>query len=427
MKRNNINNSYIVNNNKIRLNAIKKLPKKITFSSINNKENQILNKLNHNFSSCRNKNNNKNIKYLNYRSKLLNKCNYKIFNNKLFPILTNTHSYNYNNDKTNIKNIPLNQISYSIEKINISQINKNKKSSIHDKKQSFASKNNKESSIEKKLIENDQHLNNLEKNGQNINIAISSNLKDLNEKDNINKNNENETKENKNFEITHENNELNEKLFKDLIPKKNAYKYRPFKFSKFYKLSKKRNVSARNIYEYYISEEIKDNKIFDPIDNFTKFIEKKYKNPNKKFNKLYGFNKPYLVRLQEIKNNNSIAYKEDFDLKEYQNILCGMIRKRVRNDNIYILKEDFKKFNEKLEKGFLSYKGRFTQLAEKIRYNAPSYLVDKLKKLDEDKLKAKARYFKIKLNKKKDNDIEFVLDDFNFYMDNKFIPNEDIK
>ena len=29
-------------------------------------------------------------------------------------------------------------------------------------------------------------------------------------------------------------------------------------------------------------------------------------------------NKPYLVG---IKNNNSIAYKENFDLKEYQNIL----------------------------------------------------------------------------------------------------------
>ena len=47
------------------------------------------------------------------------------------------------------------------------------------------------------------------------------------------------------------------------------------------------------------------------------------KNIKKNFNKLYLYmiNKPYLVGIQEIKNNNSIAYKENFDLKEYQNIL----------------------------------------------------------------------------------------------------------
>ena len=104
-----------------------------------------------------------------------------------------------------------------------------------------------------------------------------------------------------------------------------------------------------------------------------------------------------------------------------------MIKKRVRNDNIYILKEDFKKFNEKLNNGFLSHKGRFSQLAEKIRYNAPSYLVDKLKKLDEEKIKAKARYFNINLNKKKDADIDYALEDFDYYLENKFVPNIDIK
>ena len=43
------------------------------------------------------------------------------------------------------------------------------------------------------------------------------------------------------------------------------------------------------------------------------------------------------------------------------------------------MKEEFQKFNEKLNKGFISHKGRFTQLAEKIRYNALSFLIDKLK------------------------------------------------
>ena len=102
-----------------------------------------------------------------------------------------------------------------------------------------------------------------------------------------------------------------------------------------------------------------------------------------------------------------------------------MIRKRVRSDNIYILKEDYKKFNEKLNKGFLSHKGRFSQLAEKIRYNAPSYLVNKLKKLDEDKLKAKAKYFNININKRKNKDADYAIEDFDFYLENKFIPNID--
>ena len=105
-----------------------------------------------------------------------------------------------------------------------------------------------------------------------------------------------------------------------------------------------------------------------------------------------------------------------------------MIKKRVRNDGIYILKEDFKKFNEKLIQGFIPYRGRFSQLAEKIRYNAPSYLIDKLKKLDEEKLKINARYLNINLNKKKEKDEDYALEDFQFYLENKFIPqNLDVK
>ena len=218
------------------------------------------------------------------------------------------------------------------------------------------------------------HINNKEENILNFNSELSP----INSE--INRNCEKEERNNEKNKIN-EINKFDEKMMqlsKDLKPKKKSYKYQPYKFSNFYKLSKNRNVSARNIYQYYISQEYKD-KVSDPINNFTKFIEKKYRKPKIKFNKLYGINKPYLLRLKELKDNNSIAYKDDFDLKEYQNVLCGMIRKRVRSDNIYILKEEFKKFNEKLNKGFISHKGRFTQLAEKIRYNALSFLIDKLK------------------------------------------------
>ena len=39
-------------------------------------------------------------------------------------------------------------------------------------------------------------------------------------------------------------------------------------------------------------------------------------------------------------------------------------------------------------------KGRFTNLAEKIKYNVPLFLYESIKKLDEEKLKSRYNYFK---------------------------------
>ena len=451
-KENHIENYYKRQN----INLFKKFNKKVHFS--NGKKNSLLNmKIKPVSTSSGNINKNPNLKYLNYRQKLLNRCNSQILNNQILPIITNNHRYSYNNmaisigDNSKMKKISFIKSPNSSENINNSKISKFQIPILYNSNNVSINNINKEEKKNKDLAHstNVHNILNYENNkpeiknnsinnkeGKNQNKEINTNQKSLQEKEkldlkenNIKKEEENNLNEKKetNEENTLEKTERIEQLTRDLQHKKKPYKYRPYKFSKFYKLSKNRNVSARNIYAYYIQEEIKENNIPDPIDNFTKFIEKKYRNPSKKFNKLYGLNKPYLVRLQEIKNNNSIAYKDDFDLKEYQNILCGMIKKRVRNDNIYILKEDFKKFNEKLNKGFLSHKGRFSLLAEKIRYNAPSYLVDKLRKLDEDKLKAKAKYFNINLNKKRNADIDYALDDFDFYLENKFIPNLDDK
>ena len=460
------------------INIFDKINKKVHFSKGNNNFKLNSKQQSYNVSSYENMNRKPNIKNSNYRQKLLKRCNSQILNKEIIPILTNNLRYSYNNveysckNKEKIKKIPLikspnisqniynlklNKIHFPIlsnsHNISTNKIRKkeNKKNylahsvTIHKilnyekKKSEIKNKISNDSREKNKKINENRSIDNfqkLQKSSGKSNLEDANNIKQKEnkgingEKDikRIGVDEENNIKKNEVFEENNnEKNDKIEKLYRDLQPKRRPYKYRPYKFSKFYKLSKNRNVSARNIYEYYISEEIKDDNIPDPIDNFTKFIEKKYRNPNKKFDKLYGIKKSHLARLQEIKNNNSIAYKEDFDLKEYQNILCGMIKKRVRNDNIYILKEDFKKFNEKLNNGFLSHKGRFSQLAEKIRYNAPSYLVDKLKKLDEEKIKAKARYFNINLNKKKDADIDYALEDFDYYLENKFVPNIDIK
>lgn len=180
-------------------------------------------------------------------------------------------------------------------------------------------------------------------------------------------------------------------------PKKNI-----FKFSDFYKKSKDDDISARKIYDHYIEQESK--KIIKPINNFTLFIEKKYKIPKNRFKKIYCLDNEYLHRLKEIKCNKYIAFKKDFDIKEYQNALLEMMSDKLDGNRLFCLQQDFQKFNEKLERGCASPKGRFSNLAEKISCHAPLYLINKLKKIDQDNLKAKAKRYKIRSRSMDEND-----------------------
>jgi hypothetical protein len=188
--------------------------------------------------------------------------------------------------------------------------------------------------------------------------------------------------------------------------KRRINKFKPFGFSEFYKISKNSDVSARSIYKHYILEEMKD-ETPDMSNNFTKYVLKKYKSPQIKLNHLYGINEDNLRRIREIKNNNAIALKSDFNVKEYQNILCGMIKKRCDNDSIFYLKKKYEKFNEEVRnyKRNFKYKGRYTKLADKIGKNAPSYLINRLKQLDEENLISKAKYFHVDLSKNQEEKI----------------------
>ena len=181
--------------------------------------------------------------------------------------------------------------------------------------------------------------------------------------------------------------------------KKRINKFKPFGFSDFYNISKNSDVSAKNIYKYYILEEIRDNSPEKNL-NFTKLILKKYKNQKDKLNELYGINENNIRRLKEIKNNKFIAFKEDFNLKEYQNILCSMIKKTCANESIIVLKKNYEKFNEDLKyyKKNMKYRGRYTKLADKIRKNAPSFLIQRLEQLDEENLISKAKYFNVDIS-----------------------------
>ena len=201
---------------------------------------------------------------------------------------------------------------------------------------------------------------------------------------------------NKNENNSNNSNNSEEKI----ILKKRVKKFKPFGFSEFYKLSKNSNISARNIYEHYIMEEMEDEFQNEKM-RLTKYILKKNINRQKILDNLYGINENNERRLREIKNNDSIALKPDFNIKEYQNILCGMIKNRCDNDSIFYLKQKYEKFNDDIKsyKKNFNYKGRYTKLGDKIRKNIPSYLYYRLKELDKENLMAKAKYFNVDIKK----------------------------
>ena len=163
------------------------------------------------------------------------------------------------------------------------------------------------------------------------------------------------------------------------------------KFSNYYYKSKNSLYSSENIFNHYINESENDKII--PEKYFYKGGSPKPKKEIDEFDKL---NINYHRRLEEIKCNKSIAFKKDFDIMNYQSTLIKLISKKVSDNYVLELQDRYMKFNENLINGQRAIvpKGRFTVLAEKIKYNIPSFLYEKIKKLDKDKLMSRYNYFK---------------------------------
>ena len=110
-----IKNEFKVENydKRANINIFEKINKKVHFSKENNNFILKSKQQSYSVSSCENMNRKHNIKYSNYRKKLLNKCNSQILNKEILPILTKNHRYSYNNaeysfrNKEKIKKIPL--------------------------------------------------------------------------------------------------------------------------------------------------------------------------------------------------------------------------------------------------------------------------------------------------------------------------------
>ncbi len=158
--------------------------------------------------------------------------------------------------------------------------------------------------------------------------------------------------------------------------------------------SRKEHISANDIILHYLKENERDNSKNIPIINFKKYLEY---TDDKKFNygldKIYGNSEKFLKRVEEIKKNNIIAYKKDFNIENYQNALLKILKKRVSQQNHQKLQKSYKLFNER-NFDIIIPRGRYFNLAEKLKDFLSRDIYEKMKRTD--------RNYLLYLNKKED-------------------------
>ena len=180
---------------------------------------------------------------------------------------------------------------------------------------------------------------------------------------------------------------LNEysKLKSKKIKKKSVYKNTIIKLSPFFKISKKGKVTARQIYRHYLRENAKDDGLTEKNKISTKFNGSyDYSHvicPGLK--NIYGNNKNYMNMMNEIKKNNFIAYKKDFNIKDYQKTLIKLMKKNVSEKYLDDLKKNYMKFNEK-NYGMIIPKGRYINLANKLKEHLSGDCYENLRKMDKN-------------------------------------------
>ena len=153
----------------------------------------------------------------------------------------------------------------------------------------------------------------------------------------------------------------------------------------FLEKSRKKKISAKDIYLHYLKENEKDKSKSQTVYNFSKYL----KNNNKKFNygfdKIYGDNPSFICRINEIKKNNFIAYKKDFNILDYQNTLLKLLKKKVSPKNLENLESSYKLFNER-NFGMMIPRGRYIDLADKLKNFLSKDIFEKVKRMDKNYL-----------------------------------------
>ena len=162
------------------------------------------------------------------------------------------------------------------------------------------------------------------------------------------------------------------------------------KYSKFYHKSQKDSIGSHTIYKYYLNKS--SSEVTLPVQNYNRLFQDKKHTFIEKLKRIYCENPNFNALLKELKDNKKIAFKDDFDIEEYQNTLLEILEKRVSQKHLIDLQDDYRELNKKLFNVF-EPKGRFTFLAEKLRYNLPSFLLEKMKQLDKDSIINRMKYY----------------------------------
>ena len=239
----------------------------------------------------------------------------------------------------------------------------------------------------KKII-NKKINNSFSNNNDSFNHSSINNISGFNSTNNINLNISNNNSS-KIFKSSYDNNSS---------LKKNNSKIK--NFSKFFFKSQSDLISSKIIYKHYIKEDEKDKIKIKPIDSF---IKAGYTRSIKQLKESYKDDEKFIKKLEELKYNNTIAFKDDFNIFDYQSTLMKLFAKRVSEKNLSEMEKNFVAFNEK-NFGIHGPKGRFTHLAEKVKYCIPSFLYEKFRKFDTDRLISRYNYYK-KINNNIKNNI----------------------
>ena len=311
--------------------------------------------------------------------KKMNLFRNKKLRNDIFASLRNRNQENINNKNIDIKNINRN---FSSSLLNINQ--------VPDKD------NNKTLYLNK---ENSSFLNlSLEKNNI-MNTSKNTLILDLNRTDSFKKYNSSYLFETLLNKISSQSPKSNDKT------KIKVFNSTVFKLSKFFKKSKDEKITARQIYRHYLKKEQKNPKnkrhIFNGSYDYSYVMC-----PSLKL--LYGENSSFSKNIYEIKKNDNIAFKKDFDIKEYQNTLMKLFRKNISEKNMDKLRNDYKLFNKK-NFGFNIPKGRYIDLAMKLKDNISNFAFENIKRMDrnyekyfgEEKVEDKEKQKQKKDNKNK--------------------------
>ena len=146
------------------------------------------------------------------------------------------------------------------------------------------------------------------------------------------------------------------------------------------------------------------------IYNFSKYLQNNNKKFNYGFDKIYGNNPSFMGRINEIKKNNFIAYKKDFNIQDYQNTLLKLLKKKVSPKYLENLESSYKLFNER-NFGMTIPRGRYIDLANKLKNFLSKDIFEKVKRMDKNYL--------IYLEKKEEEIINKNMEEINLRNFNK--------